>query len=415
VKIADFGISKRILEESGSALHSIVGTRAYCAPEILGHVRRYQETSIYSSKVDMWSLGCVVFNISSQGKRAFSDFDLVRYCDGTLSFNSQKVPLRLGDSGKSFVKALLNVEPEQRPTAAEALRHHWLIVAGVPASKTMSVLQPKSQPINRQNYNSFLDSTLSMGPALDVDSITSTMQSITSIPIEVVVGPDDAARGTTSIVRTIQHGETISERTLERQAFPVEGTGKRTTQGLAREPSFLEPAKAAHWPDKLASRQRNLEATKSDIGCNSGQEIPQSGNLDMIEWFRENETKIQEKLKGGWTPLHLAAKDGQLEVVKWLQGQGADIYEKDNYGRTPLHVAARIEAFADAEEAINGKRRDDPAEASPLQTVSQTMELSTSRLLSPRSTQSTTSHSPDTNRYSMERPYVVIGIDFGTT
>jgi serine/threonine protein kinase len=183
VKIADFGISKRILADSASGLYSTVGTKAYCAPEILGilgHLTQYQEIPMYSSKVDMWSLGCVLFNISSQGQRVFSESDLVRYCDRMLPFNPRKLPHCLGDSGESLMKALLNVEPEQRPNATEALQHRWFIAAGTTVLNTVSIIQPKSQSLGRQNYNSFLDSTLSTGPPLHVDTVVEALGLVSS-------------------------------------------------------------------------------------------------------------------------------------------------------------------------------------------------------------------------------------------
>ncbi|RXG60574.1 Ovarian-specific serine/threonine-protein kinase Lok [Armadillidium vulgare] len=53
IKLTDFGLSK--LTRDTTIMTSLCGTQAYIAPEILRH------DDIYNSKVDMWSLGCVLF------------------------------------------------------------------------------------------------------------------------------------------------------------------------------------------------------------------------------------------------------------------------------------------------------------------------------------------------------------------
>ena len=55
VKIGDFGITKRILNEQ-TFLKTEMGTLEYLAPEVLGHVE--EENSRYTNAVDLWSLGC---------------------------------------------------------------------------------------------------------------------------------------------------------------------------------------------------------------------------------------------------------------------------------------------------------------------------------------------------------------------
>ncbi|OXV07870.1 hypothetical protein Egran_04368 [Elaphomyces granulatus] len=47
------------------------------------------------------------------------------------------------------------------------------------------------------------------------------------------------------------------------------------------------------------------------------------------------------KLRGGETPLHVAAKWGHVRVVKLLVENGADVHAEDQHGRTSLHWAAR--------------------------------------------------------------------------
>lgn len=70
MKISDFGISKRA-EEEVTAFHTLVGTRGYLAPEILGffspediNAHQYgQENNMYTVSVDLWALGAITFRL----------------------------------------------------------------------------------------------------------------------------------------------------------------------------------------------------------------------------------------------------------------------------------------------------------------------------------------------------------------
>ena len=58
-KISDFGISKKALEADRGRLYSMMrGTIAYMAPEMIDN-----ENKGYDSKIDIWSVGCIVFEM----------------------------------------------------------------------------------------------------------------------------------------------------------------------------------------------------------------------------------------------------------------------------------------------------------------------------------------------------------------
>ena len=126
VKLIDFGLSRSFRAEAEDAhtptvMRSPKGTVGYAAPEILR-----QRT--YSSAVDLWSLGVVVFVLLC-GYEPFhgeSDAEVQRK---TVRRHFDFHPSYWGHisaEAKAFVGALLTLEPTERPTAAQALRHHWL-------------------------------------------------------------------------------------------------------------------------------------------------------------------------------------------------------------------------------------------------------------------------------------------------
>ncbi|PUU79013.1 kinase-like domain-containing protein, partial [Tuber borchii] len=60
VKLADFGVSKRILAQATTTFQTQVATPVYSAPEVLG-LDSNRENSEYTNLVDVWSLGCVIY------------------------------------------------------------------------------------------------------------------------------------------------------------------------------------------------------------------------------------------------------------------------------------------------------------------------------------------------------------------
>ncbi|CAH2295275.1 serine threonine- kinase Chk2 [Pelobates cultripes] len=123
IKITDFGQSK-ILGET-SLMKTLCGTPTYLAPEVLNTAG----TAGYSSAVDYWSLGVILF-VCLSGYPPFSE-------------QNGKMPLKNQIAGGNYtfipaawenvsppaldlVKKLLVVDPEKRLTTKQALEHPWL-------------------------------------------------------------------------------------------------------------------------------------------------------------------------------------------------------------------------------------------------------------------------------------------------
>jgi len=128
VKLGDFRVSKRILTPATTTLHTQVSTPVYSAPEVLG-LDPNSETSNYTNSVDIWSLGCVVYELLV-GERLFvSEFQLYRYFYGTWAFPEESLRVLsppIDDTGNPLLRAMLAIKPGYRPTAICALGNSWL-------------------------------------------------------------------------------------------------------------------------------------------------------------------------------------------------------------------------------------------------------------------------------------------------
>lgn len=117
VKIADFGLSKVIWEESTM---TPCGTVGYTAPEIVKDER-------YSKSVDMWALGCVLYTLLC----GFPPF-----YDESISVLTEKVAKGyytflspwwddISSSAKDLITHLLCVDSSKRYSIDEFLAHPW--------------------------------------------------------------------------------------------------------------------------------------------------------------------------------------------------------------------------------------------------------------------------------------------------
>ena len=123
VKLGDFGVSKRILAQAATTFRTQVSTQIYSAPEVLG-LDSNSETSNYTNSVDIWSLGCVIFELVVGTKLFLAEGQVSRYYFGKWSFPEDKLTglsPPVGDFGISLLKSMLAIQPEDRPIAAAAL------------------------------------------------------------------------------------------------------------------------------------------------------------------------------------------------------------------------------------------------------------------------------------------------------
>src|SRR5271170_5933685 len=73
-KLADFGFSTHVSSTSLGFTTSVRGTSGYFAPEFL-----IGDRPLYDNKVDVWSLGCILYELAA-GKRAFDhEFYTLQY------------------------------------------------------------------------------------------------------------------------------------------------------------------------------------------------------------------------------------------------------------------------------------------------------------------------------------------------
>lgn len=137
IKITDFGLAKG--QDKANMMKTFCGTLAYLAPEVItgkygaAQKKRYLGNGktiddSYSNKVDMWSIGCLLFVIltahlpfsGSTQETLFKNIIAGNYHESLLKENGISL------EGRDFLSRLLEIDVSLRLSTREALQHPWI-------------------------------------------------------------------------------------------------------------------------------------------------------------------------------------------------------------------------------------------------------------------------------------------------
>ncbi|KIJ16610.1 hypothetical protein PAXINDRAFT_131361 [Paxillus involutus ATCC 200175] len=119
VKLGDFGLSKALAQASFA--NTYVGTPYYMSPELM-------QEKAYDSKSDIWSLGCLIYELCAL-KPPFHEAKT--HAELSIFIRNGRIPpLPRGYSQalSNVIKAMLNLNPAMRPSAAQLLQHERLLL-----------------------------------------------------------------------------------------------------------------------------------------------------------------------------------------------------------------------------------------------------------------------------------------------
>jgi NIMA (never in mitosis gene a)-related kinase len=112
VKLGDFGLS-RILSKEAEYASTHVGTPYYMSPEQI-------KESVYNEKSDIWSAGCVIYEIAAL-RPPFEAQNELKLAMKINTGNFDRLPLRYSEELQRVVQWMIKLNPVQRPTATDLL------------------------------------------------------------------------------------------------------------------------------------------------------------------------------------------------------------------------------------------------------------------------------------------------------
>ncbi|XP_030380893.1 phosphorylase b kinase gamma catalytic chain, skeletal muscle/heart isoform isoform X4 [Scaptodrosophila lebanonensis] len=122
VKITDFGFARQLQE--GEKLTDLCGTPGYLAPETL-KCNMFEGSPGYSQEVDIWACGVIMFTLLVGCPPFWHRKQMVmlrNIMEGKYSFTSPEWA-DISEDPKDLIRKCLVVDPAQRITVKEVLRH----------------------------------------------------------------------------------------------------------------------------------------------------------------------------------------------------------------------------------------------------------------------------------------------------
>ena len=114
-KIGDFGITVRGTSKNPITTNEAKGTACYRAPEILKTVKGKTK---YNNKVDIWAIGCIVYELTMEKQAFNSDIDTFEWKDQEKRIPTDVV---LDTAPRELISKIirksLRAEPKERSTA----------------------------------------------------------------------------------------------------------------------------------------------------------------------------------------------------------------------------------------------------------------------------------------------------------
>ncbi|KAI4356132.1 hypothetical protein L6164_000179 [Bauhinia variegata] len=163
LKVTDFGLGAvKDQTRPDGLLHTVCGTPAYVAPEILA------KKGYDGAKVDVWSCGVILFVLTA-GYLPFNDQNIAvmyrKICRGQF-----RLPRWTSPDLRRFISRMLDTNPESRITVDEILRDPWFLKGyrEVQCSKLRHWTEPEENE-RRKSLNAF--DLISFSSCLDMSGL----------------------------------------------------------------------------------------------------------------------------------------------------------------------------------------------------------------------------------------------------
>lgn len=339
------------MSNQSTALRTEVGTRAFSAPEATPD--DYEETFQYTNAVDMWSLGCVIYNVLAHSL-PYANNRVKRF-----PFPTQPLKDRVSNQGINLLECLMRVDPSIRWTAEKAAKHPWLEESCKASSAAVkdatddanSVVQPKG-PNENQNRLHHSDSQI------DMLTVISSMEKTrlrpadrTEAPIKHLPSQSSNRHEETSQVDSTSNSDGHSGTTLDMLILPSKYRISDSFVDTGTE--TLKPRRARHCRREGASHHMDeVDATKKPTASPLMPTISSNALKTLVTSYSNSSRLWDEGARWGDPLVKVHQSPERMELVTLLLNLiGEDRPEQDDIARAVELICGGV----DLETRIGGR------------------------------------------------------------
>ena len=195
LKIADFGLSK-IVSSIDDVMRTVCGTWAYCAPEVISH-------KTYTSKVDNWTLGVLMF-ILLCGYHPFDcygDLPEPELLDKIMKVEYEfEDPVwdTVSEQAKSLIRRLLRYKPDERLSLTDYLQSEWITGSASTSAATSTVIAVRLSKMSNRAFRAVVTAKVAakkFRASISKSPRTPTATSRTGVLVPTLGADGDVAEG----------------------------------------------------------------------------------------------------------------------------------------------------------------------------------------------------------------------------
>lgn len=351
IKVIDFGLSQKFARNEH--LRDAVGTVYTMSPELL--------TGEYTAKIDVWSVGVIAFMLLSSSMPFYGRdraHVIRKIIAGHYSFASRRWK-QMSNEAKDFVRELLQLDPELRPCAEEAMHHEWLYVEPSESTEAGNDLMDNIQA----NIQAFAEYSKLKRLALMVIAYKSTDEEI-GILKRMFCRFDRQQHGEITLAEfreTLSGYYSYTDEELEHmfRGIDIDGTGKvHYTEFLA---ATLESSGAID-EERLAEAFDRIDAdctgyiTVSDLQDFLGPDIPKEyldEIIDECDITRDHRISYEEFLELWNGESDQQLKEAKVSVNRKRLDSRQNSFDS-KYASSFVSSVSSVDDFTDSERDFGG-------------------------------------------------------------
>jgi len=326
--LADFGFSSDAHSKSFQISASSKGTSGYRAPELL------EDTGHYNAKVDIWGLGCILYELATN-KKAFPTDWAVFHAKTSGTIPDIDLDDAFDDNDKASIRntvhSMLQIVPNSRPSSTQLTKDF---------ARNIESLRMAPPPDVRIDQHFQMKARM-VGQEVDASTTIDHLPSSINDPIPTIVVQKASDRSHSPSAKSPDKSPVASSDT-----HPVPKSATRAQiEGYNEE--LFQAAKNGH-----ADSVRSLLRAGAEVDSKDDEEktalhwAAAYGHRDVVALLLGHMDlgQIAARDNGGRTALHWAAWNGHKDVVALLLGRMdlGQIAARDATGNTALHRAVKI-------------------------------------------------------------------------